>query len=227
MIGRYNEAIELLLRGERICQKYGTKDASVEFYRSLAEYQQRLGKKNLALQYQSHYFALKDTLLNLQQFANIKEMSFAGSLRRVNEQMEQGRRERQVMTTTIIVLLIIALVISLSLYILYRKNRQLRASYSNLYQKNQEVLRLEEEYKKPQLEENTSSRGSASQTSRRCMTRYNRFLPTPRKYLTRISPSKDWPTSQRLPTKGIASHQRKGWLQLQQLDQRVSCQGGL
>lgn len=153
LIGRYNEAIELLLRGERICQKYGTKDASVEFYRSLAEYQQRLGKKNLALQYQSHYFALKDTLLNLQQFANIKEMSFAGSLRRVNEQMEQGRRERQVMTTTIIVLLIIALVISLSLYILYRKNRQLRASYSNLYQKNQEVLRLEEEYKKPQLEE--------------------------------------------------------------------------
>ena len=153
LIGRYNEAIEQLLRGERICQKYGTKDASVEFYRSLAEYQQRLGKKNLALQYQSHYFALKDTLLNLQQFANIKEMSFAGSLRRVNEQMEQGRRERQVMTTTIIVLLIIALVISLSLYILYRKNRQLRASYSNLYQKNQEVLRLEEEYKKPQLEE--------------------------------------------------------------------------
>lgn len=153
LIGRYNEAIELLLRGERICQKYGTKDASVEFYRSLAEYQQRLGKKNLALQYQSHYFALKDTLLNLQQFANIKEISFAGSLRKVNEQMEQGRRERQIMTTTIIVLLIIALVISLSLYILYRKNRQLRASYSNLYQKNQEVLRLEEEYKKPQLEE--------------------------------------------------------------------------
>lgn len=153
LMGRYEEAIKQLLDGERICQKYDTKDASVEFYRSLADYQQRLGKKNLALQYQSHYFALKDTLLNLQQFANIKEISFAGSLRKVNEQMEQGRRERQIMTTTIIVLLIIALIISLSFYILYRKNRQLRASYSNLYQKNQEVLRLEEEYKKPQLEE--------------------------------------------------------------------------
>ena len=153
LMGRYEEAIKQLLDGERICQKYGTKDASVEFYRNLAEYQQRLGKKKIALQYQSHYFALKDTLLNLQQFANTKEMSFAGSLRKVNEQMEQGRRERQIMTTTIIVLLIIALIISLSFYILYRKNRQLRASYSNLYQKNQEVLRLEEEYKKPQLEE--------------------------------------------------------------------------
>ena len=139
LMGRYEEAIKQLLDGERICQRYGTKDASVEFYRSLADFQQRLGKKNLALQYQSHYFALKDTLLNLQQFANIKEMSFAGSLRKVNEQMEQGRRERQIMTTTIIVLLIIALIISLSFYILYRKN--------------QEVLRLEEEYKKPQLEE--------------------------------------------------------------------------
>lgn len=150
---RYQEAIDILTHCEQISKKYGTKDVSVELYRNLADYQKRLGNETLALQYQTRFFALKDTLLNLQQFASIKEMSFADSLQKVNEQMEQGRRERQMMTTTIIVLLIIALIISLSLYILYRKNRQLRASYSNLYQKNQEVLRLEEEYKKPQLEE--------------------------------------------------------------------------
>ena len=153
LMERYKEAIDILTHCEQISKKYGTKDVSTEIYRNLADYQKRLGNETLALQYQSRFFALKDTLLNLQQFASIKEMSFAGSLQKVNEQMEQGRRERQVMTTTIIVLLIIALIISLSLYILYRKNRQLRASYSNLYQKNQEVLRLEEEYKKPQLEE--------------------------------------------------------------------------
>lgn len=153
LLGRYTDAIDQLLRCEHISQRYGTKDISVEIYRQLAEYQQHLGNKELSAHYQSRYFALKDSILNLQQYANIKELSFAGSLRKVNEQMEQGQRERQILATTLIVLAIIAIVISLSLYILYKKNQQLRASYRNLYQKNQEVLQLEEEYKKPQLEE--------------------------------------------------------------------------
>ena len=153
MQGKYAEAIDNLLQSERISQRYKTKDISVELYREIADDQRHLGRKDLAMHYQSRYFALKDTLLNLQQYANIKEMAFAGNLRKVNEQMEQGRQERQVMLTALVVLLIIACVISVSFYIVYRKNKQLRSSNKNLYQKNQEILRLEDEYKKPQLEE--------------------------------------------------------------------------
>lgn len=153
ILGRHTEAVDNLLRSEQVSQRYGTKDISTELYRELADNERHLGNKDLEIYYQGRFYTLKDTLLNLQQYANIKEMAFAGSLRKVNDQMEQARHERQVMTTALIVLLIIASIVSFSVYILYRKNRQLRMSNQNLYQKNQEVLRLEDEYKKPQLEE--------------------------------------------------------------------------
>ena len=135
LLGKHNEATEQLLACERISQRYKTKDISVELYRELADNQRYLGNKDLAVFYQGRFFSLKDTLLNLQQYANIKEMAFAGSLRKVNDQMEEARHKQQMMTTAFIVLLILALIVCAFLFLLYRKNRLLRTSYQNLYQK--------------------------------------------------------------------------------------------
>ncbi len=67
--------------------------------------------------------------------------------------MERQDKERRRIASALIVVTIVSLVIGASYFILFRKNKMLQASYQNLYKKNQEILQLEEEYKRPHLEE--------------------------------------------------------------------------
>lgn len=82
-------AIQQLAKCRQYAYKYGQRDAALEVYRHLAEYEGRRGNVKEADTNRGHYLALKDSLLNLQQFSSIKEMSFMSSLRKVNAKMER------------------------------------------------------------------------------------------------------------------------------------------
>lgn len=127
--------------------KFDLKDVNLETCQYISDYYTTLGNRDSMIEYRNRYFSLKDTLIGYQQVASIKEMSFMDDLRKVNNLMAENRQRQQRLFAVSLVLSIIVLVICVFLVILYRKNRQLRSSYQKLFNKNQDVLRLEEKNK--------------------------------------------------------------------------------
>lgn len=143
----YQEGISNLKSCLALGIKFDLKDVNLETCQYISDYYTILGNRDSMIEYRNRYFSLKDTLIGYQQVASIKEMSFMDDLRKVNNLMSENRQRQQWLFAVSLVLLIIVLVICVFLVILYRKNKQLRSSYQKLFNKNQDVLRLEEKNK--------------------------------------------------------------------------------
>lgn len=151
--GNYEAAVENLKKSLSYGLRYDLKDVNVELTGLIADYYKQLGQADSAAKYRGQFLTLKESLLGYQQVAGIKELSFMDKLKTLNEQMDDSRRQRSRLSMALLIATLVVLGTGISLFILYRKNKQLRVSYQSLYNKNQEVLKLEDEYKKPKLEE--------------------------------------------------------------------------
>ena len=148
----YQKAIDLLASADSIANVMDMKDAKLEVYSLMASYYDKLGMKQEAERYHNQYFRLKDSLLNYHQVASVDEMRFLGEMKKVDKQMQEMEHHRKVQSLVIKAILLIALVILLAMYFIWRKNRQLRQRNETLYLKNVEMLRKEEEDRKRRRE---------------------------------------------------------------------------
>ena len=143
--GDYRQAIEALKQSERIAVDLEMKDCKLEVYGMLSQYYQRLGDNSSREHYYTKYSQLKDTLTNYQQLASVSEMEFRNELKGMEQEMTDIKRHREVMSYVTMVSLGFLMVLLVLLYLVYRKNGELRRSNQLLYQKNVDMLRAEEE----------------------------------------------------------------------------------
>ena len=145
MKGNYRQAIEALKQSERIAVDLEMKDCKLEVYKMLAQYYQELGDHSAREHYYNRYSQLKDTLTNYQQLASVSEMEFRSELKSMEQEMSEIKHHRQVMSYVTLISLGFLMVLLVLLYLVYRKNGELKHSNQSLYQKNVEMLRAEEE----------------------------------------------------------------------------------
>ena len=145
MQGDYRQAIEALKQSERIAVDLEMKDCKLEVYGMLSKYYQQLGDRYAREYYYNQFTMLKDTLTNYQQLASVSEMEFRNELKGMEQEMTDIKRHREVMSYVTLISLGFLMVLLVLLYLVYRKNGELRRSNQLLYQKNVEMLRAEEE----------------------------------------------------------------------------------
>ncbi len=143
--GDYHRAIQSLKQSERIAVDLEMKDCKLEVYGLLAHYYQQLGEHSQREHYYNQYTLLKDTLTNYQQLASVSEMEFRNELKGMEQEMDEMKHHREVMSIVTLVSLGFLLVLLVLLYLVYRKNGELTRSNQSLYEKNVEMLRAEEE----------------------------------------------------------------------------------
>lgn len=145
MKGDYSSAIAALKRSEKIAVDLEMKDCKLEVYGMLADYYKQLGDRSSHDHYFNHYAMLKDTLTNYHQLASVSEMEFRNELKGMEQEMTEMKQHREVMNIVTLVSIGFLLILLVPLYLIYKKNGELRRSNQSLYQKNVEMLRAEEE----------------------------------------------------------------------------------
>ena len=145
MKGDYRRAIEALKQSERIAVDLEMKDCKLEVFQMLAQYYQQSGDHAARQHYYDQYTQLKDTLTNYQQLASVSEMESRNELKGMEQEMSEIKHHREVMSYVTMVSLGFLMALLVLLYLVYRKNRELKHSNQSLYQKNVEMLRAEEE----------------------------------------------------------------------------------
>lgn len=141
----YRNAIAAVRQAEDIATRLEMKDCKLEVYGLLSQYFQQVGDHVTHDQYFNRYVMLKDTLTNYRQLASVNEMEFNNELKGMEQEMNEIKLHREVMSIVTLVSLAFLLALLVMLYLVYRKNRELTRSNLSLYQKNVEMLRAEEE----------------------------------------------------------------------------------
>ena len=143
--GDYEKALDILSKSDSLVNVLDMKDARLELYNLMADYNDKLNRKKQAEEYRTQYFRLKDSLLNYHQVASVGELRFLGEMKKVDKQIQEMEHHRRVQNMVIATIAAITLVILLSMLIVWRKNRLLRQRNESLYLKNVEMLKKEEE----------------------------------------------------------------------------------
>ncbi|MBR6182934.1 MAG: helix-turn-helix domain-containing protein [Prevotella sp.] len=159
----YQRAIDMLMTADSIANVLDMKDAKLEVYDLMASCYEKLGMRQETENYHNKYFRLKDSLLNYHQVASVDEMRFLGEMKKADKQIQEMEQHGKVLRLVIGAVILISLVILLAMYIIWRKNRQLRQRNEALYLKNVEMLRKEEEERKRrrELEKLVTQQGDA------------------------------------------------------------------
>lgn len=144
--GRYAEAVAYYTRGLEITEKYQLYFYGYGIYQELAEVYTAMGEYDLAMEYLTMYYSLKDKVFNVE-----RERSFNSLIRRYESQKnanELQRRDMQLLkqrqlTELVIAAFVVALVVVLAVVLRNRSQnmmyRQLVEKY-NAYQKREKEL---------------------------------------------------------------------------------------
>lgn len=136
----YDAALINLHKAEALATRYGMKDVSIQIYYEIWQVVRLMGDGQVAEKYHSKYLSAKEEMLNYQQVAGLKELSFMDNLRKQNDRIAEERTEKMTIQIAASILLLIVVLVSGFAIILARKNRQLSDSNEALYNKVQEMI---------------------------------------------------------------------------------------
>lgn len=153
--GRKDSALWYLHRNERIARQENMSDLLVETLRSLARVYEKGGDKQKALGYKSQYVDLTDSLFNRNEFNRLKNAQFLYETDKNKAQIKELTEEKVHQAQTLSLqrrwlatVTVSLLLISLLFAVVYSQKRKLKAAYKDLYARNCEVLRGEQDYKR-------------------------------------------------------------------------------
>ncbi len=146
--GRYDQAIDAVTKMKHWADIYDLKDGKIEVYRLLADYMQKAGRDGKADAYMREYYLLKDSLQNYQRVMSVGQLDFIGRIEAANRKVQAMQERHRAMAVGGVVALLLASVVSVSLAIVWRKNKTLRQANRALYSKNSELLAADEELRR-------------------------------------------------------------------------------
>lgn len=143
--GDLQAAVVTAKNAEFIAEKRQQKDLKLEVYSVLSDFYKRQGDAALYNVYRDRYYLMRDTLMNYQQLASVNEMEFQSELKQMGEEMAALEHKRAVQGMVTLVVGIVSVLVLALLFVIYRQNRHLKRSNSQLYRQNVEMLAAEEE----------------------------------------------------------------------------------
>lgn len=145
--GRHSEAVEYLERALHMATDYHFADYAAGICRQLSQNYQLMGDTVRAAQYRMlHLEKQEETHEN--RLANIAELNYIYQLHKQEEKAQQLAIRQQRLVYIITAIVFALLVMLISAYLLWRKNKQLLIRNKRLFEKTQQVIKAEEEVQK-------------------------------------------------------------------------------
>ncbi|MGI6222690.1 MAG: helix-turn-helix domain-containing protein [Prevotella sp.] len=113
----------------------------------LSEYYSAKGNRQLAMTLKEEYWNLKDSIYNQRKFDEAQNQQFVYEVARYSQaidslQTSKKKHEETIARQRVVIffVLLVVLVVSFLLYLVYRQNRKLNASYLHLFELNRSLL---------------------------------------------------------------------------------------
>lgn len=152
---QYDSALVYLKRGEAIAIENKYDDLRFECYNDFSEIYRKSGNEKLSLFYKRKNLELADSIFSTKEFGQIKDLQFLHEMDKIEKQVyrltdSQILKDNQIHFQQKILQTIIcafAIIVAL-LIIMYLQNRKLREANVELFNKNLEIIKSEENEKK-------------------------------------------------------------------------------
>lgn len=144
--GNTQQAIESLHKALEIAEKGEINDQTAAICQLLSTIYKQIGQQERATAFHSRYLEIKEEIYT-NRLTSIGELSYIHELEKEEKKAEQmairNKQQRQLLIAgTAILLLVIVFAV-----LLWRKNHLLTMAYKNLFEKNKEIIRIEQQEK--------------------------------------------------------------------------------
>lgn len=152
---RQDSAVYYLAQAEKIASDNQFLDLLADCYNDFADIYKQGNNDSRFLEYKKRYFDVSDSIFNMQEFGRIKDMQFVHEMEKIEKQIYQlnemqALKDNQIKFQRLILFIVtgafvIILLLSGGLYI---QNKRLKEANNELFNKNIEILKADEEQKK-------------------------------------------------------------------------------
>ena len=144
-LNRDKEALQELDKAESIARNNNLQNAVVEYLRMKQDYYETHGNTDLAKEYKLKYFEAKDEFINRSKLLSVEQQKFLIELEEMGEEVKDLEAQKRVRDLVIFGFAVLVLLVIAALIYLWRNYLNTKQRNLILYQKNQELLALEQE----------------------------------------------------------------------------------
>ncbi len=148
---RYKDALALSLKVERESESEAP-DIQEQMRSNISMLYGKLGEADSALFWQERRVALSDTIFRNQRYSQIRDLNVAYEMQNANMKLLHSENKRHTIMVAFIVTLFAAVIIFVLVLILINKNRRLNISNHDLYRRNGEIMRMNDNERKLRTE---------------------------------------------------------------------------
>lgn len=148
-LNRNEEALQELNKAESIARENNLNDAVVEYLKLKQEYYETHGNAALAKEYKLKYFEAKDEFINRSKLLSVEQQKFLIELEEMGEEVKDLETQKRMRDLVIAGIAVLALLVIAALLFLWRNYLNTKQRNLVLFQKNQELLALEQERNTP------------------------------------------------------------------------------
>ena len=137
---RYQDAIAILKKIERIAQETGLESDLIDAYHSMVDVYNAMGNHQQASTFEYKYLKARDEFIKKSNAEKLEKARFLDEMRRVNDQVAVIDQKRERAHQLSLMMSVIAAIILLALVLLVRSYLKQRNYIRHLYEKNVQLL---------------------------------------------------------------------------------------
>lgn len=141
---RYQDAIAILKKIERIAQETGLESDLIDAYHSMVDVYNAMGNHQQASTFEYKYLKARDEFIKKSNAEKLEKARFLDEMRRVNDQVAVIDQKRERAHQLTLMMSVIAAIILLALVLLVRSYLKQRNYIRHLYEKNVQLLATSE-----------------------------------------------------------------------------------
>lgn len=141
---RYQDAIAILKKIERIAQETGLESDLIDAYHSMVDVYNAMGNHQQASTFEYKYLKARDEFIKKSNAEKLEKARFLDEMRRVNDQVAVIDQKRELAHQLSLMMSVIAAIILLALVLLVRSYLKQRNYIRHLYEKNVQLLATSE-----------------------------------------------------------------------------------
>lgn len=144
--GNLKKALEILQKYDSLARIKDEAYLYVDCYKGMMRVYTKLEDKEKALFYQNEFFRYTDSLLNVNEFSQIKNKYQIHEKKLDEATIDNQKRTIFYQNTALTLLLLVVAVACAAIVLIWRQRRKLHVAYVALFERNKELLEIESRY---------------------------------------------------------------------------------
>lgn len=145
--GDLTKALEVLQKYDSLAQLKNEAYLYADCYKGMMRVYTKLGNKEKALFYQNEFFRYTDSLLNVNEFSQIKNRYQIHEKKLDRQTIDNQKRTIFYQNAALVLLLLVVAVACTAVVMVWRQRRKLHVAYVALFERNRELLEIESRYR--------------------------------------------------------------------------------